>query len=123
MPQLRAHRPAVHLGPVYEVKRATGARLDIKPLIEQIGAMAASSRVQEILSLATKLSREECEQVAEELLSALEPGEATPRQSWDDSWRDELARRAADSAPGIPLAEVRRRVDDALTTAKTGRSR
>jgi len=83
-------------------------------------AMASSPRVQNILALAAELSREECEEVAEELLSALEPGDAAEGDTWDGAWRDELARRAADRTPAVPIAEVRERVDAALSSARSG---
>jgi hypothetical protein len=85
--------------------------------------MATSPRVQNILSLAAELSREECEEVAEELLAALEPGEAPSARGWDDAWREELARRAADRSPGVPAADVRRHVDEALSSVRSGRQR
>jgi len=85
-------------------------------------AMAASARVQQILSLAAELSREERQQVAAELLSALEPGDAIEGPEWDEAWRVELARRAADGSPGVPLARVRELVNEALSTARRERA-
>jgi hypothetical protein len=85
--------------------------------------MASSPRVQHILSLAAGLSREECEEVAAELLSALEPGEALDADEWDDAWREEIARRSADRSPGVPLARVRERVNEALSAARLARER
>lgn len=85
--------------------------------------MASSVRVQHILSLAADLSREECEQVTAELLSALEPGEAVGADEWNDAWRDEIARRSADPSPGVPLARVREHVNQALSSARLERER
>lgn len=85
--------------------------------------MAASARIQHILSLAAELSREEREEVAAELLSALEPGEAADGVPWENAWRDEIARRAADRSAGVPLADVRKKVDEALSSARAGRGR
>ncbi len=85
--------------------------------------MASSSRVQHILSLAADLSKDEREEITAELLSALEPGEAVSPGEWNDAWRDEIARRAADPSPGVPLAQVRERVNEALASARLGRER
>jgi hypothetical protein len=49
--------------------------------------MTSSARVQNILALAAELSREECEQVTEELLSALEPGDELDAAAWEKAWR------------------------------------
>lgn len=83
--------------------------------------MAASPRVQQILSLAANLSREECEEVTAELLSALEPGDAVEADAWDAAWRKEIARRSADRSPGVPLARVRERVNEVLSAARLER--
>ncbi len=83
--------------------------------------MASSARIQPILALAAELSREEREEITAELLSALEPGEAVDGAEWEDAWRDEIARRAADRSPGVALAEVRERVDEALSSARSRR--
>ena len=83
--------------------------------------MASSSRVQHILSLVADLSREECEEVAAELLSALEPGEGVDADTWNEAWREEIARRMADRSPGVPLARVRELVNDALSAARLER--
>jgi hypothetical protein len=83
--------------------------------------MSSSPRVQQVLTLAADLSREECEQVTAELLSALEPGEAVDSHEWDAAWGTELARRAADRSPGLPLARVRQLVNEALSAAQAER--
>lgn len=83
--------------------------------------MAASTRVQHILSLAADLSREECEEVTAELLSALEPGETVMADAWDAAWRNEIERRSADRSPGVPLARVRERVNEVLSAARRER--
>jgi hypothetical protein len=84
--------------------------------------MAASARVQQILSLAAELSRGEREEVAAELLGALEPGEAVDAASWDEAWAAELSRRTADDSPGVPLARVRALVNEALATSRHERA-
>jgi hypothetical protein len=86
-----------------------------------IGSMAATARVQQILTLVAELSRDEREQVTAELLSALEPGEPIEGAEWDEQWAAELARRTADDSPGVPLDRVRERVDDALAVARRDR--
>ncbi len=97
-------------------------RLDSLRRMDQIvDVMAASTRVQHILSLAADLSREECEEVTAELLSALEPGEAVEAEAWSTAWRHEIARRSADRSPGVPLAEVRERVNQVLSAARLER--
>jgi hypothetical protein len=83
--------------------------------------MGASARVQQILSLAAELSREEREQVTAELLSALEPGDPVEGAEWDEAWDAELARRAADESPGVPLARVREVVSEALAAGRRER--
>jgi hypothetical protein len=85
--------------------------------------MASSPRVQQILSLAADLSREECEQVTAELLSALEPGEVVGPDEWEAAWRHELARRSTDRSPGVPLPRVRQLVNEALAQAQAERDR
>jgi hypothetical protein len=83
--------------------------------------MSATGRVQQILSLAAELSRDEREQVTAELLSALEPGDPIEGAEWDEQWAAELARRAADGSPGVPLDRVRERVSDALAAGRRDR--
>jgi len=83
--------------------------------------MAATGRVQQVLSLAAELSREEREQVTAELLSALEPGDAVEAAEWEEAWKAELAHRAADDSPGVPVARVRERVNEALAAGRRER--
>jgi hypothetical protein len=83
--------------------------------------MAASARVNHILSLAAELSREERAQVAAELLSAVESGETVDAEAWEQAWRDEIGRRSADPTPSVSLAEVRQHVSEALKSARTKR--
>lgn len=84
--------------------------------------MASSARVQNILALAAELSRDECEQVTEELLSALEPGDELDPDVWERAWRDELARRASDRSPGVPIEDVRKQVEDAMAEVRAKRN-
>ena len=83
--------------------------------------MTSSARVQNILALAAELSREECEEVTEELLSVLDPGEELGADAWENAWREELARRAADRSPGVPIEDVRKRIEDALIAVRAKR--
>ncbi len=102
---------------------SAGAHLDGLADRGILCVMAASTRVQQILSLAAELSREEREQVTAELLSALEPGDPVEAAEWDQAWSAELARRAADESPGVPLEGVRERVSDALAAGRRERAR
>jgi hypothetical protein len=83
--------------------------------------MTANARVQQILSLAAQLSRQEREEVTAELLSALEPGDPIETTEWDAVWGAELARRAGDGSPGVPLARVRERVSEVLAAGRRER--
>jgi hypothetical protein len=81
--------------------------------------MASSARVHRVLELAADLSREERQEVAAELLAALEPGTDLDEEAWNVIWREELERRASDTAPCIPWEDARGRIDARLAEIRS----
>lgn len=83
----------------------------------------SSPRVARVLQLVSELTPEEREEVEMELVDARFPGEVVTGEEWERAWAEEIARRAANNAPGIPWEQVSARLDAELVRIRRERAR
>jgi len=95
--------------------------LDSRRAVHHSAVVASSARIQRVLDLATELSREEREEVAAELLAALEPHDDVSDQAWNEAWRNELEQRLADPSPGLAWEDARAQLDARLAAVRAER--
>jgi hypothetical protein len=83
----------------------------------------SSARVNQILELTSRLSRDELQEVTAELLAGLEPDDEVTGEAWNAAWADEIQRRASDGSSAVAWEDAREQLDARLAEIRAERTR